>query len=170
MASPQLDFIRRAAPGAQRGFKEFHVPASVTIAQAILESNWGKQHVANNYFGIKAASATSFGSIAIGTAMAPTWEGVNGKTVHVQGRFRKYRSMSDSMRDHGRFLKENSRYKPAFAHSGDADAFAHAIHKAGYATDPQYAAKLISLMKTWNLYRFDHGHPKANGGKPHPAD
>src|SRR5215213_1478957 len=175
MASPQLDFIRRAAPGAKRGFKDFGVPASVTIAQAILESNWGKAHIgsANNYFGIKAQGPTSFGPIAVGTVTVPTREVIRGKTITVNASFRKYRSLADSMRDHGRFLRDNPRYKPAFAHSKDADAFAHAIHRAGYATDPQYAAKLISLMKTWNLYRFDHGvhpgHPKANGKKPQPV-
>ena len=136
MASPQLDFIRRAAPGAKRGFKEFGVPASVTIAQAILESGWGKSHIgtANNYFGIKAQGPSSFGPIAIGTVTVPTREVINGQSVMVSGRFRKYRSMDDSMRDHGRFLRDNPRYKPAFAHSRDANAFAQAIHRAGYAT------------------------------------
>ncbi|HET8756824.1 MAG TPA: glucosaminidase domain-containing protein [Solirubrobacteraceae bacterium] len=165
MASPQLDFIRRAAPGAQRGFKEFGVPASVTIAQAILESGWGKSHIgsANNYFGIKAQSPTSFGPIAIGTVTVPTREVINGRSITVNGRFRKYRSMDDSMRDHGRFLRDNPRYKPAFAVSHDANAFAQAIHRAGYATDPKYSGLLISLMKQWNLYQFDRGGPKANG-------
>jgi Mannosyl-glycoprotein endo-beta-N-acetylglucosaminidase/CHAP domain len=169
MASPQLDFIRRAAPGAKLGFREFGVPASVTIAQAILESGWGKSHIgtANNYFGIKAQSSTSFGPIAIGTVTVPTREVINGKSVMVNGRFRKYRSMDDSMRDHGRFLRDNPRYKPAFAHSRDANAFAQAIHRAGYATDPQYSGLLINLMKQWDLYRFDRGGPKTNG-KHHP--
>ena len=169
MASPQQDFIRRAAPGARRGFREFGVPASVTIAQAILESGWGKSHIgtANNYFGIKAQGTTSFGPIAIGTVTVPTREVINGRSVTVSGRFRKYRSMDDSMRDHGRFLKDNPRYKPAFAHSNDANAFAQAIHRAGYATDPKYSGLLISLMKQWNLYQFDRGGPKTNG-KHHP--
>jgi Mannosyl-glycoprotein endo-beta-N-acetylglucosaminidase/CHAP domain len=169
MASPQLDFIRRAAPGAQRGFREFGVPASVTIAQAILESGWGRSHIggANNYFGIKAQGPTSFGPIAIGTVTVPTREVINGRSITVNGRFRKYRSMDDSMRDHGRFLRDNSRYKPAFAHSRDPNAFAQAIHRAGYATDPKYSALLIGLMKQWNLYQFDRGAPKSNG-KHHP--
>jgi mannosyl-glycoprotein endo-beta-N-acetylglucosaminidase/CHAP domain-containing protein len=169
MASPQLDFIRRAAPGAQRGYREFGVPASVTIAQAILESGWGKSHIgsANNYFGIKAQSATSYGPIAIGTVTVPTREVINGRSIMVNGRFRKYRSMDDSMRDHGRFLRDNSRYKPAFAHSRDPNAFAQAIHRAGYATDPKYSSLLIGLMKQWDLYQFDRGGPKSNG-KHHP--
>jgi uncharacterized protein (TIGR02594 family) len=165
MASPQLDFIRRAAPGAQRGFKEFGVPASVTIAQAILESGWGKAHIgsANNYFGIKAQGPTSFGPIAIGTVTVPTREVINGRSVTVNGRFRKYRSMDDSMRDHGRFLRDNPRYRPAFSHSRDPNAFAQAIHRAGYATDPKYSSLLIGLMKQWDLYQFDRGGPKSNG-------
>ena len=165
MASPQLDFIRRAAPGAKRGFKEFGVPASVTIAQAILESGWGKSHIgtANNYFGIEAQGPSSFGPIAIGTVTVPTREVINGQSVTVNGRFRKYRSMDDSMRDHGRFLRDNPRYKPAFAHSRDANAFAQAIHRAGYATDPKYSSLLIGIMKQWDLYQFDRGGPKTNG-------
>ena len=54
-----------------------------------------------------------------------------------------------------------------YGRSGTLNAFAHAIHKAGYATDPLYASKLIDLMKTWDLYRFDRGGPKTNG-KHHP--
>jgi len=165
MSQAELDFIRRAAPGAQRGFKEFRVPASVTLAQACLESGFGRFHIgaANNYFGIKAQGASSFGSIAIGAVQVPTKENVGGRTITVNAFFRKYKSMGDSMRDHGRFLRENSRYKPAFEHIHDAKAFARAIHKAGYATDPQYSNKLIGLMDRFNLYQYDHGHPKANG-------
>ena len=165
MSQAELDFIRRAAPGAQRGFREFRVPASVTLAQACLESGFGRFHIgtANNYFGIKAQGASSFGSIAIGAVQVPTKENVSGRTITVNAFFRKYKSMGDSMRDHGRFLRENSRYKPAFAHIHDAKAFARAIHKAGYATDPQYSNKLIGLMDKFNLYQYDHGHPKTNG-------
>ena len=165
MSQAELDFIRRAAPGAQRGFREFGVPASVTIAQAILESGWGKSHIgsANNYFGIKAQGPTSFGPIAIGTVTVPTREVINGRSITVNGRFRKYRSMDDSMRDHGRFLRDNSRYKAAFTHSRDPNAFAQAIHRAGYATDPKYSSLLIGLMKQWDLYQFDRGAPKTNG-------
>src|ERR687896_342302 len=120
MASAQLDFIRRAAPGARRGFRDFGVPASVTIAQAILESGWGKAHMgsANNYFGIKAQTANgkvTFGKVATGFVELPTKEFFNGREQTVMAKFRKYKSMADSMRDHGDFLRSNSRYKPAFA-------------------------------------------------------
>ena len=69
--------------------------------------------------------------------------------------FRAYASAADSYLDHGRFLRGNSRYDGAFRYGRQPDAFARAIWKAGYATDPRYVAKLTGLMKTYNLYRYD---------------
>jgi Mannosyl-glycoprotein endo-beta-N-acetylglucosaminidase/CHAP domain len=158
MADKITRFIRLAVPGAQRGQREFGVPASVTIAQGALESGWGASHIgtANNYFGIKAFGGTP-GSIAIGSVVVPTKEFVGGRMVTVNGRFRAYRSAADSFRDHGLFLRSNSRYAPAFRVADDANAFARALQAAGYATDPQYANKLIATMRANNLYRFDVG-------------
>jgi hypothetical protein len=172
MADPRLTFIQAAAGGARKGHREFGVPASVTLAQACLESGFGKFHIgsANNYFGIKAFprnGTIDAGKIATGFVRVPTKEVVNGRTITVNATFRKYRSMADSMRDHGLFLRVNPRYKPAFAHSNDADAFARELQKAGYATDPQYANKLISLMRTFDLYRFDKGGSNGAHGNGH---
>nr|BFE89316.1 hypothetical protein GCM10020093_119180 [Planobispora longispora] len=61
----------------------------------------------------------------------------------------------DSFKDHGRFLASSARYRAAFAHTADPDRFARKIAKAGYATDPGYPAKLIKLMRTYDLYRYD---------------
>src|SRR3954468_16733546 len=99
MADKITSFIRLAAPGAQRGQREFGVPASVTIAQGALESAWGSSHIgtANNYFGIKASGST--GPIAVGSVVVPTQEFVGGRMVTVNGRFRAYRSAADSFRD-----------------------------------------------------------------------
>ena len=72
----------------------------------------------------------------------------------MNARFRSYASMADSFRDHANFLKVNSRYAPAFAHTDEPDAFARAIAKAGYATDPSYADKLIALMRQYKLYGY----------------
>jgi hypothetical protein len=160
MADARFTFVRTAATGARAGAEEFGVPASVTLAQAILESGWGRSHIgaANNYFGIKAFAhdgRVDVGPIATGFVTVPTKEVVGGSVVTVMARFRSYRSLADSMRDHGRFLRANARYRPAFAHSSDPNAFARAIAKAGYATDPAYADKLISLMRANDLYRFD---------------
>jgi len=160
MASPeeQEAFIKKAAPGAQRGFREFGVPASVTIAQAIQESAWGTAPAgkANNYFGIKARIVNGkpdFGTIAIGAVDLRTGEDTGTGMVTITSAFRKYRTMADSFRDHGKFLRENPRYKPCFRFMHDPNEFARQLQKAGYATDRDYAAKLIALMKGHDLYR-----------------
>src|SRR3954466_1743567 len=168
MADPRAAFLKTAATGAQAGAREFGGPASVTLAQAVLESGWGKFHIgpANNYFGIKAFvrdRRVDVGPIAAGFVIRQTHEVVGGRDVVVSARFRSYRSLGDSMRDHGQFLRANSRYAPAFAFSRDPNRFAHAIAKAGYATDPAYADKLIAIMRANDLYRFD------NGSSPAPA-
>ena len=162
MADPRSAFLKTAATGAQAGAREFGVPASVTLAQAVLESGWGEFHLgpANNYFGIKAfahGDRVDVGPIASGFVVRQTHEVVGGRDVVVSARFRSYRSLGDSMRDHGNFLRANSRYAPAFAFSRDPNGFARAIAKAGYATDPAYADKLIGIMRANDLYRFDNG-------------
>src|SRR3954462_1954783 len=166
MADPRASFLKTAATGAQAGAREFGVPASVTLAQAVLESGWGKFHLgpANNYFGIKAfarGGRVDVGPIAAGFVVRQTHEVVGGRDVVVSARFRSYRSLGDSMRDHGQFLRANSRYAPAFAFSPDPNGFARAIAKAGYATDPAYADKLIGIMRANDLYRFDGAAPPA---------
>lgn len=163
MTPEQRKFLQDAAPGAQMGQREFGVPASVTLAQAAIESGWGRFHMgsANNYFGIKASG--SLGPIASGTVTLPTKEFSGGRTITVSAHFRAYRSLADSLRDHGLFLKSNSRYAPAFRVAGDPNAFARALQRAGYATDPHYADKLIATMRANDLYRFDRR------GKPAPA-
>ena len=155
----QEAFIARAARAARATAKEYGVPAAVTLAQAALESDWGRAHMgdANNYFGIKAydkGGVPQIGPIAKGFITLPTREVVNGRSITVNARFRAYKSMADSFRDHANFLKVNSRYAPAFDHTDEPDAFARAIAKAGYATDPSYADKLIALMRQYELYAY----------------
>src|SRR3954469_13657172 len=174
MADPRASFLKTAATGAQAGAREFGVPASVTLAQAVLESGWGKFHLgpANNYFGIKAfarGGRVDVGPIAAGFVVRQTHEVVGGRDVVVSARFRSYRSLGDSMRDHGQFLRANSRYAPAFAFSRDPNGFARAIAKAGYATDPAYADKLIGIMRANDLYRFDGGSPPRPVPAPAPV-
>lgn len=169
---PNTDFIGRAAPPAQASQRDFGVPASVTIAQAILESGWGQHHIgdANNYFGIKAVrrpdGTVYFGSIATGFVEVPTREVINGRDVMVRALFRSYPNMEASFRDHGAFLRNNGRYAPAFQVTNNPDEFARAIHRAGYATDPRYADVLIGIMNTYNLKRFDSGGAVP---PPHPT-
>lgn len=127
------------------------VPASVTLAQAILESAWGKSGLSkkyHNYFGIK-------GKGTKGTAVMSTGEHLNGKDVVIKDGFRVYASAAESFEDHGRFFIVNKRYAEAMRHTEDAERFAKEIHKAGYATDPNYSDKLIKLIRQYKLTAFD---------------
>ncbi|MEV0397234.1 sporangiospore maturation cell wall hydrolase GsmA [Polymorphospora rubra] len=149
-------FIQRIAEPARAGFRQYKVPASVTIAQAIQESGWGGSGLTrrdHNYFGIKCFGAP--GPIAVGCRSYATTECEGNRCYDTTASFRAYRDATGSFADHGRFLNDNSRYRPAFAHSNDPDRFATEIHKAGYATSPTYATNLIRLMKQYDLYRYD---------------
>ncbi|MGX6603846.1 sporangiospore maturation cell wall hydrolase GsmA [Micromonosporaceae bacterium Da 78-11] len=151
-------FLAAAIPGAQAGWRQYGVPASVTIAQAILESGWGRSSLSatdRNYFGIKCQNG-SYGTIANGCHVYRTDECTKaGNCFSTTGAFRTYASMSHSFRDHGNFLKVNSRYKPAFTYTKDANKFIWQVWKAGYATDPNYYTKITTLMASQKLYQYD---------------
>jgi flagellum-specific peptidoglycan hydrolase FlgJ len=129
--------------------KRTGVPASVTLAQAALETGWGGSSIgdAKNLFGIKGTGPA--GSIRVSTK-----EFINGRMVTIQDNFRKYHSWAQSIEDHGRLL-QNARYSPAMKYKNNPDQFAREIHKAGYATDPNYSSKLIGIMKANNFYQWD---------------
>jgi Mannosyl-glycoprotein endo-beta-N-acetylglucosaminidase len=153
--SSTSDFIDTVGAAARRSHKTTGVPASVTVAQAILESDWGRSRLTrqgNNLFGIKALG----GAVGpAGVVSLATWEHVDDGDVVVQAPFRAYQTLEQSIDDHGKFFASNRRYAAALAVASDARAFARAIQDAGYATDPSYASKLIRLMDRYNLYRFD---------------
>ena len=130
------------------------VPASVTVAQAILESDWGASslaRIANNYFGIKATGKIGSG----GVVWMRTWEVIGGQDVYLQEPFRAYRSMADSVADHARLFTGLRLYSAAMKVVHDPLAFAEAIHTAGYSTDPGYVSKLARLMDQYDLGRLD---------------
>jgi LysM repeat protein len=150
----RAQFIAAAAVSAQQSQRATGVPASVTIAQAILESNWGDSLLArsaNNFFGIKAHSNPSGQAVY----WMEAWEVVDGEDVVRYEPFRAYASPEASFADHGRFFRQNSRYWKALAVADDPRAFAQAIADAGYATDPAYGGKLIRLMDQFDLYQYD---------------
>lgn len=159
------DFIATAGAAAQPSQVQYGVPASVTTAQAIVESAWGTSRFSrdeNNYFGIQCGSS-GHGPIAVGCQNETTQECT--PDCHSTTRpFRVYRTMADSFRDHGLLLRSNPRYANAFAHKSDPNQFARDIAADGYATDPNYANTLISIMKSHNLYRFDHVSVRAGNG------
>jgi flagellum-specific peptidoglycan hydrolase FlgJ len=150
----QRDFILSIAPGARESHVRTGVPASVTLAQAILESDWGRSRLtreAKNLFGIKAHSRPG----TAGVYHISTWEVEGGQDVMRVEPFKAYVTMAESIVDHGRWFHQQPRYARALAVRDDPRAFARAINDAGYATDPAYSAKLITLMDRFDLYAYD---------------
>ena len=125
--------------------KQYGIPASITLAQGILESGSGRGRLAvkaNNHFGIKCHD----------------WEGA--KIFHDDDRaqecFRKYEDANRSFRDHSEFLANRKRYAKLFElDKDDYKGWAKELRKAGYATDRKYPEKLISLIERYQLYKFD---------------
>lgn len=157
---PFIDSIRDAAIASQR---ETGVPASVTIAQALIESGRGKSgltQLAKNYFGIK-------GDGPAGHVLMTTREVVQGKTIFIKAPFRAYHTAAESFIDHGRFFIQNQRYHQAMLVANDAHQFAREIQKAGYATDPNYAQTLIAVIDKYDLTRFDA--IARQQAQPHPT-
>lgn len=143
------DFLDMASEAAMSTASKWGIPASVLLAQSALESGWGL-HVKNNaYFGIKGKSPSG-NSVSFGTT-----EVINGKVIHINDTFRAYANYAESADDYGRFLSGNKRYKPAFLHTEQPNMFITEVANAGYATDPDYATKLIHLMKRYDFYEFD---------------
>jgi flagellum-specific peptidoglycan hydrolase FlgJ len=146
----QQAFINEVAPGAMAAQQRYGVPASVTIAQAIDESDWGQSSLAtqyNNLFGIK-------GTGPAGTVALPTQEYYDGQWETITADFRVYYNVSQSITDHAELLADNSVYQQAMADRAMPDAFANDLTGI-YATNPQYGTDLIAIMRLYNLYRFD---------------
>lgn len=144
--SPQLIYIDQFASLAVEEMYRSGVPASITLAQGLLESNAGMSELAvkgNNHFGIKCHN---------------TWKG--GKMYHDDDQkgecFRVYSSPELSYKDHSDFLRYRERYSFLFDYTiTDYKSWAHGLKKAGYATDPAYPKKLINIIEEYNLYEYD---------------
>lgn len=148
-------FISEIAPEAQAMDREYHVPASVTIAQAILESNWGTSELSSRYhnlFGIKGTGPNSQ-SLA-------TKEYVNGRWIVTTGQFKVYDTWNDSIKDHTQLMlngtSSNHNNYYGVTHASNYKDAAIALQRAGYATDPNYASKLINIIQNYNLAKYDN--------------
>lgn len=148
-------FIKTIAPIAQKEQKKYHIPASIIIAQAGTESNWGRSKLAykyNNLFGIKATSKKN-------RVRMYTKENINGKTVEVKQYFTVYNSWEASLKAHAELLAHGTKAKPnVFKDVLKAKNYqeaAWALQKDGYATDPNYASELIYAIKKFKLYKYD---------------
>lgn len=150
----QRAFILKLVPIAQDNYNDYGIFPSVTIAQAIHESAWGKSDLsvkANNLFGVKADSSWKGQTIDM-----LTQEHINGSNITVMAKWRKYDSFEDSVKDHGKFLKENPRYEQSGVFKAkDYKEQAYAIRMAGYATDPQYASLICNIIESYSLNIYD---------------
>ena len=140
-------YIKQYKDIAIKHQKKYGIPASITLAQGLLESSAGNSRLAreaNNHFGIKCGSG---------------WKGKTIKHKAERGKecFRKYKNAEESYEDHSRFLKRD-RYKPLFKlKTSDYKGWARTLRKCGYATDKKYPDKLISLIERYKLYQYDGG-------------
>lgn len=157
LSADQRAFLATATSVARTSQRRYGVPASVVIAQAVLESGWGGSDLsrsARNYFGMTCGSAGS-GPVATGCRLGPDRvcdrTGCRSTTLS----FRVYTSMADSFTDHGRFLSTEPRYGTAFAARGNPKTMVRRMAKAGYATDPRYADRVIRIMTKYRLTRHD---------------
>ncbi|SFV03022.1 flagellar assembly peptidoglycan hydrolase FlgJ [Pseudoduganella namucuonensis] len=142
-------FQDKLADHAEEASRATGIPAKFMLGQAALESGWGRREIkgrdgsnSHNLFGIKAGPEWK-GKVV----EAVTTEYVNGKAQTRVERFRAYASYADSFKDYGKLITNNPRYEKVMAHAGDATKFAQGLQRAGYATDPNYAAKLSSIIK-----------------------
>jgi LysM repeat protein len=141
------EYISEWKEVAVRKMKEHGIPASITLAQGLLESGNGNSELAregNNHFGIKCT---------------PDWTG--GRTYHDDDKkddcFRKYKDAAQSYEDHAKFLQK-PRYAALFElKPTDYEGWAKGLKKAGYATDPNYPSKLIELIERYELHKLDQG-------------
>jgi len=144
------DFVEKLYPLAEKYGAELGVDPRALLAQAALETGWGRNVScdangvsSHNLFNIKADSRWSGPQ-----AMVSTLEHENGETVRQQAAFRAYPDFESSFKDYVVFLKSNPRYRQALALADDGQSFVRALHEAGYATDPKYATKINTIMKS----------------------
>lgn len=150
---PQLPHVKafqeRVMADAQEASAVTGIPAKFMIGQAALESGWGRREIkaadgtpSHNLFGIKATGGWKGKVVEVATT-----EYVNGVPQTKMQKFRAYDSYADSFRDYAKLLRNNPRYQNVLANAQDVSGFAQGLQKAGYATDPNYAAKLTKIIK-----------------------
>ena len=133
-------FVERIKPKALAVAKELGIDPRIIIAQAAIETGWGKSVKGNNLFGIKSHGKQKGITVA-------THEVVDGKRVGITDSFRAYDTYADSISDYGDFLRDNKRYQPML-NADSLDEQIAALGASGYATDPDYASKIASIAKS----------------------
>ncbi|AIM25196.1 glycoside hydrolase family 73 protein [Melissococcus plutonius] len=152
----KAEFVNKISPHAKEIQLSYGVLPSIIIGQAILESNFGQSELAMNYnnlFGIKAYGEQK-------KVTLETQEYVNDVWITIQGDFRVYKSWEESMNDHVHLFVNGVSWNPRlYKHVLLAKNYkeaAYALQKSGYATDPDYAEKIINVVETYHLDKYDH--------------
>ena len=147
LTTSKEDFLRQLRPHAEQAARELGVDPNALLAQAALETGWGRSVPCNangdcsfNLFGIKAGSQWSGATVNV-----PTLEFEAGIPVRKVERFRAYDSPADSFRDYAALIRDSSRYANARGAGDNVEAFATALQQGGYATDPHYAQKIAAV-------------------------
>jgi flagellar protein FlgJ len=153
-AQHQTDFYNKVWSSVQEVARRIGVSAEIIFAQLALESNWGRSELtrtANNFGGIKAVGNEPY-------VIRRTREVFNGVSTYINARFKKYDSVQEGIAGYGEFITNNPRYQ-AFVGANTIDEELRAIQASGYATDPQYSAKLRSVIN--NMPSFNKAGPAA---------
>ncbi len=156
MTTAQKQFFDKILPTVQQVSQKKGIVTSVMLAQTILESAWGTSQLgtnANNIFGIKADTTWNGNSYTVFTK-----EVGNGKTVTVERKFRAYKTIFESITDYGNFFTSTpwrTKNYAKFLEAKDYQSAVSNLQASGYATDPIYAEKLISLIQRYRLYQYD---------------
>jgi len=151
----QSEFMSMAVPAAIQSQRMTSVLASVTLAQSILESGWGRSALAmkaKNFFGIKATAHL----VPNQYIEMPTHEFVDGRSTPTMAKFARYATPDESFLAHAALIANAPRYAPAMAaiRSG-AKKFAEELQACGYSTNPKYAASLMELVDEFDLTQYD---------------
>ncbi|MVW76283.1 flagellar assembly peptidoglycan hydrolase FlgJ [Pseudomonas xionganensis] len=153
-SSPQ-DFVATMLPMAEKAAEKIGVDARYLVAQAALETGWGKSIIrqqdgssSHNLFGIKTHNSWDGES-----ARVLTTEYKSGKAVKEAASFRAYDSFAQSFEDYVSFLQDNGRYQKALSSTDNPERFVHELQQAGYATDPNYARKISQIARKMQTYQ-----------------
>ncbi len=148
MSEKQKEFVAKILPTVIDGYNNYDILPSLTLAQAILESDWGTCHIKNNLFGFKSYSINEPRTACL------THEFVNGEYIETTCYFRTYNSFEDSVKDYHNLLYNNQIYSKVISADNYVDACKEQ-GKSGYATCPTYGEQLLNLIETYNLYYWD---------------
>jgi len=151
----EYGFIQDIGPLAQKAYQKYKILPSLTLAQAILESDFGQSGLAakyHNLFGVKA-----YGNVP--TVSLDTQEFENGQWITIKGQFRVYDNWQDSVNGHSQLFVEGTTWNPkqyaSVLAAKDYKTAAKAVQTSGYATDPDYSTKLISIIEKYKLNSYD---------------